>query len=141
MADEIIVIGIPEVAGALLRYPAIAKPEFQKATDAALLGLVPDLASYPSAPSNSSYRRTGNFGRMWTNAKPEWQAMASGFEGTLGNATGYGEWVQGEHQAKALEKIGWKPAEKLLQAAKGRIEALYQAAAKRIADAINKVTM
>jgi hypothetical protein len=141
VADEIVVIGIPEVAGALERYPAIAKPEFQQATDAALLGMVPELASYPPQKSWQHNRRTGNLGRMWTAARPEWQAMASGFEGTLGNATGYAEWVQGEKQTLAAEVIGWKPAEKLLQAAKGRIEALYQAAAKRIADAINKVTM
>ena len=140
MADEIIVIGIPEVAGALQRYPAIAKPEFQQATDAALLGMVLELASYPSAPSNSSYRRTGNYGRMWTNAKPEWSAMGSGFEGSLGNATGYGEWIAGEHQAK-VHANRWQKAEAMLQAAKGRIEALYQAAAKRIEAAINKVTM
>lgn len=141
MADEIVVIGIPEVAGALERYPAIAKPEFQQATEASLLGMVPELASYPPQKSWQTNRRTGNLGRMWTTAKPEWSAMASGFEGSLGNATGYAEWIQGEKQTLAAETIGWKPAEKLLQAAKGRIEALYQAAAKRIEAAINKVTM
>jgi hypothetical protein len=141
MADEIIVIGIPEVAGALKNYPKIAKPEFQAATEASLLSVQPELAHYPSAPAGSSYRRTGNYGRLWTNAKPEWSAMATGFEGSLGNASGYGEWVAGEHQAKALGKIGWKKAETILQAAKSRIEAYYQAAAKRIEAAINRVTM
>lgn len=142
MADEsIIVLGIPEVVGALNRYPELAMPEFQAASEASLLGLIPEVSDYPSAPAGSSYRRTGTLGRLWTAAKPEWRPMGTGFEGSIGNATPYGHWVQGEDQASRMAAIGWVQAEKRLQAAKSRIEAIFRAAARRIEAKLNRVTM
>lgn len=142
MANEaIIVLGIPEVAGALERYPEVAGPEWQAASDASLLGLIPEVADYPSAPANSSYRRTGTLGRLWTSARPEWRPMANGFEGSIGNATPYGHWVQGEDQARRMGAIGWVKAEKRLQDAKSRIEDIFRAAARRIEAKLNRVTM
>lgn len=146
MADDsgIIVLNVPEVAGALGKWPEIARPEYQAATEASLLGMVPELSHYPSAPEGSTYRRTGTLGRTWTAAQPEFQAMSSGFEGTLGNSTPYAVWVEGptgERPGQATVHQGrWASVSKLEKSAKTKVEALFTAACERIADKINRVT-
>ena len=136
----IIVLNVPAVAGALAQYPQIARAEFHAATEAALLLNVAALAAYPSA-TGGSYRRTGTLGRTWTQAQPEWQALASGFQGTLGNATPYGPYVQDDARQARRMAGRWRNTPKRVVAGnKGRIEALYRAALQRIEAKITKVT-
>jgi hypothetical protein len=140
MADEtIIVLNVPAVAGALARYPQIAGIEWANASDAALYGLVNDLARYPPEPAGSSYRRTGTLGRLWGIAMPDFATIPTGFEGTLVNNTPYGEFVQGEDQAW-MHSGRWEPAEAIAQKKRREIEGQFEAAAKRIEAEINRVT-
>jgi hypothetical protein len=146
MSDDsgIIVLNVPEVAGALKRYPQIARPEFEAASDATLLGTIPEVAAYPTEPSGSSYRRTGTLGRTWTAARPEFSAMGTGFEGTIGNATPYAVYVEGPTDEKpgqaAVHRGRWPSVTQVMKSNQARAEALFRAAADRIAAAINKVT-
>ena len=142
MADDaLIVLNVPQVAGALEQWPQIARPEYQAATEASLLGTIPELASYPTAIDGSEYRRSGNLGREWTAAQPEFQAMSSGFEGKLGNNTPYGPYVQDdERQARRMAARWHNTPKRVTTRNKGRIEANYRAACERISAKINKVT-
>jgi hypothetical protein len=136
----IIALNIPEVAGALASYPQIARPEYQAATEASLLLNIPELAEYPPQGS-STYRRTGTLGREWTTATPEWQASSSGFEGTLGNNTPYGPYVQDdERQARRLAARWRNTPKRVVTRNTNRIEANYKVAVERIAEKINRVT-
>jgi hypothetical protein len=54
------------------------------------------LAQYPTAPSGSSYTRTGTLGKGWT---LETHAVASDINTVVSNATPYGHFVQDEPQA------------------------------------------
>lgn len=142
MADTgLIILNVPQVAGALASYPQIARPEYQAATEASLLLNIPELAEYAPAPEGSSYRRTGTLGREWTTATPEWQASSSGFEGTLGNNTPYGPYVQDdERQARRMAARWRNTPKRVVEGNRGRIEANYRAALSRISEKINRVT-
>lgn len=138
--DNIIALNVPEVARALAEYPDLVAREFRPASEAALLGLIPEVATYPGGGS-SSYTRTGTLGRTWTSAQPEYVSMIfGGFHASIGNATPYGHWVQGDDQAQALGARGWKKVEAIAQGAKGRIEGYYAAAAQKVAGIINRIT-
>lgn len=146
MANDagVIVLNLPQVAGALESYPQIARPEYQAATEASLLLNIPELARYPSPPEGSSYRRGGTLGREWTTASPEWQASSSGFEGTLGNNAPYAIFVEGPPDQRPgqarVHKGRWPTVKRVVEGNRGRIEANYRAAIARIAEKINKVT-
>lgn len=141
MADDagITVVNLPSAARMLREHPDLLLAEFQIVTDRLLLEVGAELAEYPDAPPNSSYRRTGTLGRLWTTARPEWQASGSGFEGKLGNATPYGPYVQGERQA-LVHRGRWKTVRVIEDARRASIIGRYAAATRRVAEKVNKVT-
>lgn len=125
--------GADRLMSALDQHLQIAAPILRGATTRALLRLVKPLATYP--PATSSYKRTGTLGRLWTAAQPEFTATSSGFEGTLGNATPYGPFVQGEAQAW-MHKGTWKTVEAVARVNEGAVQQEYQAAIGQIEQAI-----
>lgn len=141
MSDsDVIVINVPEVAGALSRYPELARPEYQQATTASLLLFVPIMADYPPEPPNSTYRRTGTLGRLWTAAQPEWRPLPSGFEGSIGNATPYAMWVEGDDTQARIHRGRWPTPKIAERRTRQQVIAQYQAAVKRIEAKLNRVT-
>ena len=138
MPTEIIVLNLPRVIARLEQYPDIAGPESERATRAALLSIAAALADYPER-AGSSYDRTGTLGREWTEATPEARAMGSGFEGEIGNNTGYAAFVQGEEQAWMHVDI-WSTAQQIADDRRRSIIGYYGAASRRIEAAINAVT-
>lgn len=121
---------------ALEHYEQIAEPIIQKAADAALLGLIPDLADYPAPPPGSKYRRTGTEGRLWALAQPEWQAIASGFEASIGNANPAGPWVQSADDQAWMHKDRWSTDKEIVDKHAVDTERYFDAALQDVADAI-----
>lgn len=135
--DGVIVIGIPETVRALADYPRIAEPHYRAATEAALLDTVGTVAEYPPGAPNSTYRRTGTLGRTWTSAQPEFRSMGTGFEGSIGNATPYAPYVQGDEQARVHRGRWWK-VESIVKARTERIESFFKAATRKIVALVNQ---
>jgi hypothetical protein len=123
---------------ALDSYPDIAGPILQDAAEAGLLSTIPDLATYPPARANSTYRRTGTLGRLWTAARPEWQAMTSGFEASIGNATPYGVWVQDSDMQAGMHQNRWTTDQDAVEKRTVEIDRYFERALQDIADAIER---
>jgi hypothetical protein len=137
MAFAIDIDGMDALLRALDRYPEIAGPILGKASDAALLGLIPDLADYPAPPIDSRYRRSGTLGRLWTAARPEWEAIPSGFLGSIGNATPYGAWVQDSHDQAWMHKNRWSTDKEIVDNHAVDTEQYFDEALQDVADAID----
>lgn len=138
MSDPITIeiAGAEEVAAALEREPELARPALERATRLALLDFIDPLTDYPSPPSGSRYRRTGDLGRLWTTAPPQVSVMATGFEGALGNARPGAQYVQGDEQA-AVHAGRWQTVRQVAEANQALTQARYEAAAAEIARAID----
>lgn len=82
-----------------------------------LARLQAEMAEYPSPPSGSTYRRTGNYGRSWTQ---EVEESGDGITGTLGNAvrspTGrsYGPYVGDSEMQASVHRGRWTTDEQAL---------------------------
>jgi hypothetical protein len=139
LSFDVAVQGLAPLLAALREYPEIARPELEQAASAALLSLIPSLADYPAAPGNSTYRRTGNLGRMWTAARPEFAPMQSGFEASIGNSASYGPFVQGDEQAK-MHQGRWKTAQAIAEAHQAEIERYFEGALDRVAQKLDNAT-
>jgi len=135
MSFDVTIAGLSELLDALDKWPDIMRPILEETSEAALLSLIPDLANYPPPPPGSTYRRTGNLGRLWVAARPEFEGEASGFEARVGNARPGGEFVQGEFQAEAHQGI-WQTVEDIVSAHQLEIEAYYERALQKVADQV-----
>ena len=131
MPSGVELIGLEALASIPGAAPRVLMDALGQAGEEALLGLIPDLASYPSQPAGSTYRRTGTLGRLWTSAKPSWAAKPSGFIGTLGNATSYGPYVQGDEQARG--NAHWDTAADVLDGHTAEIFGIFEDALERAA--------
>lgn len=79
----------------------------------AVFRLQRDMATYPPAPPNSSYRRTGTLGRRWTTRV---QRTSDGLLGTVGNVTYYAPMVQSKrYQRPIFRRIGWPTDEEVAE--------------------------
>jgi len=136
MGFEIDIKGLAPLLDALKQWPEITRPILEEAAEAALLSLIPDLASYPPAPAGSAYRRTGTLGRLWASARPEFAPLSSGFEARIGNKTPYGVFVQGEWQAKQHQGT-WPTTEEIVAAHQAELEAYFEAALERVVEQID----
>jgi hypothetical protein len=86
------------------------------------------LATYPSPPPGSKYKRTGNLGRSWTSATARMTVSGGVLEGTIGNAArnprgrAYGPFVQGEKTQAAIHRGRWITDEQALNLERPAIE-------------------
>lgn len=143
MSTEVEIPALGALEQALDAFPSLVRPEMERAGDAALKSLIPDLADYPPAPASSSYRRTGTEGRLWTSAEPAFAAQSSGFEARLGNATPYGPLVQGSpdetpHQTRRHAQTGWNRTDQVVEKHKAAINTYFDAALARVAQKIEE---
>jgi hypothetical protein len=129
---EIELANLAPLLTAVNRYPEIAEPIMRDALYAALLSLVPDLATYPPQQP-TSYRRTGTLGRLWSAAQPEYQTQNNGFEARIGNATPYGPFVQGEDdQSQVMAGKDWANVADVVAAHQSDIDAFLEAALNKV---------
>lgn len=77
------------------------------------------IAKYPPPPAGSTYRRTGQLGRSWTNRI---SAQGNKLTGELGNNTRYARWVQGHgFQNRKVHAGRWDTDEMVARANEGDI--------------------
>lgn len=114
------------------KFPEVFDREMQRATIQALLSMIGPFSDYPERPS--SYRRTGTLGRAWVAAVPSFTASTGGFEGSLGNNTEYGPFVQSATQQAAIHAPFWNTDEAIIEAQEGQIVQFYVQAVERLAD-------
>lgn len=74
-----------------------------------------DMANYPPAPPNSTYRRTGTLGRRWTAPRVEVTQTTTSITGTAGNNTIYAPFVQGAGTQRRAFRRRWQTDEMVLQ--------------------------
>ena len=122
--SEVRLVGLDALAAIPANARRVLMDALGQAGEEALLGLIPDLADYPAQPAGSTYRRTGTLGRLWTSAKPSWQSKPTGFIGTLGNATSYGPYVQGDDQAPGNDH--WQTAGDVLDGHTAEIVGIFE---------------
>jgi hypothetical protein len=137
MSFSITIPNLAPLLDALARYPQIAEPIIKRATDQALIDLVPDLAHYPPELPRQKYIRTGDLGEGWKDAQPQWQAIPSGFEGSIDNPMPYGPDVQGHLTQARIHSGRWKTDQQIVEAHALETEAIYDKALQEIADAID----
>lgn len=94
--NQIRLIGGPELIAKLQEVPGLLMQAVEVAVAKGLLSMQRDLARYPPQDALSTYRRTGQLGRLWTSEAPVWEPRTSGFLARIGNATSYGPYVQDE---------------------------------------------
>lgn len=136
MADNVIVLNVPELARLLQAAPVDTIAQLRVAVERWQLRRVADLARYPAPPPGSGYIRTGTLGRTWTAARPTWSASASGFESKLGNVTPYATFVQGQRQAR-VHQGRWRKADEAAQQAQPELERDIQGAIAQVEAQIN----
>lgn len=136
---DIEIYGMVEITAALADYPKIAEPIMHKASDAALLGMVPTLADYPPELPSQRYMRTMTLEQGWLNAQPEFQPIPTGFEASLTNPTDYTAHVQSAFQRPAF-RGRWRTDEAIVQRHVAEIEQLFSDALQEVADAIDATT-
>jgi hypothetical protein len=137
---DIEITGLDPLIRAMDAYPAVVGEELERTTEAALLSLVPDLSEYPSPPAGSTYPRSGNLGRGWLGAVPEFTSMSSGFDAVMGNdlarspdGGSYGPYVQDEEEQAEVHQGRWQTAQDVLQDHQREIEEYYDVAMERVA--------
>lgn len=135
MSFSVEVQGLEPLLAALDHWPEIVQPILEDSASAALLSLIPSLASYPDEPAASTYDRTGLLGREWITARPEFAPESSGFEASLGNNRPGAEFVQGERQAK-IHQGRWSTVDQIVQTHQAEIEAYFERGLERVVEAI-----
>lgn len=134
MHVQIELIGDDVLVTAFRRAPEIVAHELKPVSDAALLLLVSDLKRYPPELPGSSYVRTLTLGRTWSAATPEWKTVSRGFEGSVGNSTPYGPFVQGAGFQADMHAGRWTTDEEAIDANYDAIKAYFERGAQNIAD-------
>ena len=137
MSFDITIPNLAPLLDALARYPALAEPILHRATDQALIDLVPDLAHYPPELPRQRYIRTGDLGEGWQDAQPQWAAIPSGFSGSIDNPVAYGPDVQSYLTQAKIHAGRWATDQQIVDKHTLETEAIYDAALQQVADAID----
>lgn len=126
----IAVNGVEQVAAQLARMATAGVLERPMHQSVALLKR--QMATYPSPPAQSRYRRTGTLGRRWTTLV---RRTAGGVEGVVGNNTVYAPFVQSRAFQARVHRGRWQTDANVLRQNERAIAALFEAAAVRAANA------
>jgi hypothetical protein len=139
VAEEVVTVdGLSELLEAFANFPTIAAGEISKAVEKALLLLQGAAADYPPKPPESTYRRTGTLGRLWTSAARVVEENVSGafVVGRVGNATPYGPYVQDPKEQAKVHRGRWKTTEQIVQEHRAEIDDILAEAGAQIVERI-----
>lgn len=131
--------GFDELTRNLNKYPAISRRIIGDSLRDILVMLAGDASRYPSAPSNSTYRRTGTLGRLWTSATPQVNVSQQRLGGRIGNKTPYGPYVQSSRFQAKVHVGRWRTTEQVIQENLKEIEKELQLANDAIVDKVAKL--
>jgi len=107
----------------------VVKRESHDAMESAV-ALVHDRAgSYPPAPPNSSYVRTGTLGRRFAHRVTH---FSGGVKGYVTNPIPYAPYVRGEEQA-AVHAGRWATMKQIVEEKRGAIEGFFARAMRNLA--------
>jgi hypothetical protein len=90
-----------------------------------------DMAQYPPARPNSSYIRTGTYGRRWTTQLNE---SGQGLTGEVGNNTAYGPFVGSQQFQAAIHRNRWLTDQRAVDNNRQRIVDDFEQAIQRALD-------
>lgn len=139
MAVGITVDGLEQLVRGLEAAPRIIVEEMDDALSTILGDVTRDLASYPPPPPQSTYVRTGDLGRGWTEANERLVARANGSVSLrLTNNVEYASLVQGPDQTAVHQGTGWRTAEEVMASREPDILRTGLQAYARAADRIAK---
>ena len=124
MIHEEVVQGYDDLMRRFAALPKVAMGETEKAVTKALLYLQSKLADYPPARAESTYRRTGTLGRLWTIARPVVTSSAHVLEARIGNATPYGPYVQDPDKQAECHRGHWRTTAQVIRANVDEIDAI-----------------
>jgi hypothetical protein len=134
------IVGLAPLLAALEQFPAIVGPELERTTRVSLLMVVADLKQYPPEPAGSTYRRTNNLARGWSEAVPSismggavWEAKIVNTLARKRNGSSYGPYVQDEAEQAPVHMGRWATTQDVLEQRQTEIEAQFAGAAQRIA--------
>jgi hypothetical protein len=114
MSDTRITIeGYDAVLRGLLILPERVLESVRDALAPVLRDLQGRLATYPPERPAQRYQRTGDLGRGWTGAQPQYIFLGTGLEARIINPTDYASFVQGDDQAW-MHAGRWQTAERVL---------------------------
>jgi hypothetical protein len=119
-------------------FPDDALAELRTAAEQALVLLATYAAEYPAQPPNSSYRRTGTLGRLWTTNTPHVTVSGHVLEARISNATPYGALVQDPVVQIAPHRGRWQTTEDVVEAHINEVEQLLSEAGGRIVERVVK---
>lgn len=128
--------GGAKLVKALEEVPEVVEKEVQEAMKKALSVLQEKVADYPPAQP-SRYVRTGTLGRSWSYGV---EKVGAEFVGRLGTPVEYAPLVQGPIgvQAGRMMHRGWQGVDRILAAARGRIEGILVGVVRRVAERIGR---
>lgn len=126
------------VIQALRNYPQIATQILRGTVRDILVMIAGRAATYPPAPADSTYIRTGTLGRLWTTAKPEIKASASLLEGRIGNKTPYGPYVQSADEQAWMHLGRWTTIEQWIEASQGEADGMLDTAGEQIIQEVER---
>jgi hypothetical protein len=87
------------------------------------------MQAYPPAPAQSSYKRTGTYGRRWT---VRVSRSGNGLSGTVGTNVPYAAYVGSRmFQTTAHRRTGWETDARAVATNEGAIVADFQSAVDR----------
>jgi len=131
-SDNVQIEGLEQLVRAFEQFPERMGDEVARAIDSSLFLLQTKLAVYPAAIPGSRYERTGTLGRLWTSASHTVKRIGSHFyEGSVGNATPGGRYVQSEAMQVPVHQGRWQTAEEVIEESRGQIDRLLQEAGER----------
>ena len=87
-----------------------------------------DLRKRPNLRAGRLIRPSEMLLKKWKTAVPDIVMTANGITGKIVNKASYGEFVQGEKQAKFHAVTGWKTTSQILESKKQRIFNVFRAA-------------
>jgi hypothetical protein len=102
----------------------------------ALMLLATYAADYPPQPPNSSYRRTGTLGRLWTAATPTVTVRGHVLDARIENATPYGPQVQDPDAQRPVHRGRWQTTEDVVAQHMDEVEHLTAQAGVEIVERI-----
>lgn len=117
---EIEIVGLEEL---LRLFERVQSNTFLRAPMISSLVLLRgQLAHYPAAPADSSYRRTGTLGRSWTHSIAE---LADGLQGEVGTNVRYAPYVQSQQRQARTHQGRWPTDEQVIQQNEARIREIF----------------
>jgi len=129
MADTVTVEieGLDELIGRLGKAPTLVRKLAGDAMEKSVAVVHRKLATYPSPPPASTYRRTGTLGRSITT-----KVERSKFTGEVGTNLRYAPYVIGAEQA-AMHRGRWQTVTSVAEELKPQIEGFFREANEELA--------